>query len=515
VKFRLILTTVVPFFPLHGPIIYLAGMEYLVLVRLGSELTLKSRRTRATFMQRLRRNLEDALASAGLKHHVSEEWGRVYVRAESPAVLSLISRVFGISSSSLIDAVVPAELDAIVERGSDLFRPAVAGKRFAVRAHRVGQHSFRSKDIEVALGAALLPSAHGVDLSHPQVTVSVEVREGNAYLFTDRVQGGGGLPVGVEGRALALISGGFDSAVAAWLMLKRGVELDYVFCNLGGAAYERAVVQVAKALADDWSYGTRPRLHVVDFADTLHELRGRVRSNYWQVVLKRLMYRAAAYIGRQHGAVAIVTGEAIGQVSSQTLHNLRSIEPASALPVLRPLLGFDKEEIVARARAIGTAALSEQVREYCAIAPGRPVTATTPERAALEEQPFDLDVLDRALASHKTIDLRALKPTDLVASYLFTSEIPGNAIVIDCRPQAQYQAWHLPGAIQRDEWDLLRDFKHLDRTRPYVLYCAHGIQTAYIAEKMQNAGFEAYSFKGGLRGIMRLPPDGTGHSRPH
>src|SRR5690606_33970450 len=156
------------------------------------------------------------------------------------------------------------------------FRDRVAGKRFAVRARRTGTHDFSSKDIEVALGAALLPHSRGVDLSRPETTAYIEVRDAHAFLFADRVTGAGGLPVGVEGRALALISGGYDSAVAAWLMLKRGIALDYVFCNLGSDAYERAVVQVAKVLADDWSYGSRPRLHVLDFGPPLDQLRARV-----------------------------------------------------------------------------------------------------------------------------------------------------------------------------------------------------------------------------------------------
>jgi tRNA uracil 4-sulfurtransferase len=478
-------------------------LKHLVLVRLASEVTLKSKRTRHTFMGRLTHNLGDALRSAGIKHGIKIAWGRVYVRVDSPAALPVIARVFGISSCSLVDAVVPADVTAITARGFELFRDRVAGKRFAVRSHRVGNHSFKSHDVEMQLGGALRPFAERVDLTHPEITVQVEIRNEEAYLFSERTPASGGLPVGVEGRALALISGGYDSAVAAWLMLKRGVELDYVFCNLGGDAYERAVVQVAKLLADEWSFGTRPRLHVIDFNEPLRELRAKVKQNYWQVVLKRLMYRAASQLAQAGNALAIVTGEAIGQVSSQTLHNLSAIEPASPLPVLRPLLGFEKEEIIARARAIGTAALSEQVKEYCAIAPGRPVTATTAERLEREEEAFDFTVLDQAIANHKTLDLRALTATDLAAPYLFTNAIPDRAVVIDCRPEAQYAVWHHPNAVHKEEWDLLREFKRLDRDQTYVLYCAHGLQTAYIAEKMQNAGYDAYSFKGGLRGIRQ------------
>ena len=477
------------------------GGTRLFLLRLAAELTIKSRRTRGHFVRRLVHNLRDALRSAGIPHQVEPAWGRIFVRAPA-AALPALARVFGISSLSPVARTVPADLDAIVAAGSAEFRAEVAGRRFAVRARRAGTHEFNSHDIEMRLGAALLPHAARVDLTSPEVTAHVEVRDGEAYLFSRRVAGMGGLPLGVEGRAVALISGGYDSAVAAWMMLKRGIELDYVFCNLGGDAYERAVVQVAKVLADEWSYGTSPRLFVVDFAEPVRALREKVRSSYMQVVLKRLMYRAASRIGSELKAHAIVTGEAVGQVSSQTLPNLRAIEAATELPMFRPLLGFDKEEIIERARRIGTAGLSEQVKEYCAIAPGKPVTAASVERVSEEESRVDPGLLDVALAGRKVLDLRALSATDLVAPYLFIEEIPDNAVVFDCRTEAQYRAWHLGGAEQRDELDLLRDFRRLDRDRTYVLYCAHGIQTAYLAERMQRAGFEAYSFRGGLRGVM-------------
>jgi thiamine biosynthesis protein ThiI len=479
------------------------GTDTLVLVRLAAELTIKSRRTRAQFVHRLVGNMHDALASSGHKHEIEPTWGRIFVRTDSPAALPTLARVFGLSSLSAIDRIVPATLEDIVAAGEELYSTAVAARRFAVRARRVGQHAFSSKDIEVRLGAALLPHAARVDLSDPEITVQVEVRDAEAYLFSRRLEAFGGLPLGVEGRAVALLSGGFDSAVAAWLMLKRGIQLDYVFCNLGGDAYERAVVQVAKVLAGEWSYGTHPRLHALDFSAVLRDLREKARPSYSQVVLKRLMYRAASRIGAQLDAQAIITGEAVGQVSSQTLTNLRAIDPAAALPVFRPLLGFDKEEIIERARRIGTAGLSEQVREYCAIAPGKPVTAASEQRVAAEEAALDVTLLDAAVAGRRVLDLRSLSPTDLVAPYLFTTEIPEGAVVLDCRPLAHYRAWHLRGAERRDEWELLRGIKGLDRSRTYVLYCNYGMQTAHIAEKMQRAGFEAYSFKGGTRGVMR------------
>jgi tRNA uracil 4-sulfurtransferase len=483
-----------------------AGDETLILVRLGGEVTIKARRTRAAFLRRLARNMSDALASVGVEHDIEPVWGRMFVRVRGPAAhmaLPVLSRTFGISSLSIVEAKLPADLDALVAAAAVHFREAVAGRRFAVRARRTGSHPFSSKDVEQRLGAALLPFAAGVDLTRPDFTAHVEVREDAAYIFSERTEGAGGLPVAVEGRAIALLSGGYDSAVSAWLLLKRGVALDYVFCNLGGDAYERAVVQVGKVLADEWSYGTRPHLHVIDFADVLEELRSKTRDTYWQVVLKRLMYRAAIMVAAERRAEAIITGEAVGQVSSQTLTNLRSIEAIATLPVLRPLIGFDKEEIIERARAIGTAALSEQVKEYCAIAPGHPVTAARVKRVDAEENRMDMAVLERAVAERRQLDLRALTPADLAAPYLFVDTVPERAVIIDCRPASQYRTWHLKGAQHMEEWELLRDFRRLDRDPTYVLYCAHGIQTAYLAEKMQSHGYEAYSFRGGLRGVMK------------
>lgn len=477
--------------------------ELLILVRLGGEVTIKSPRTRSAFLRRLRHNIRDALDAAGIGHRVEQAWGRVFVRATSHMALPVLARVFGISSLSFVEKEVPADLDTIVETAALHFQDAVAGRKFAVRARRVGTHSFNSGDIERKLGTALLHASAGVDLDDPDITIFVEVRDERAYLFSERIEATGGLPVGVEGRAVALLSGGYDSAVSSWLMLKRGVELDYVFCNLGGDAYERAVVQVGKVLADDWSYGYRPMLHVIDFGDVLTELRAKTRAAYWQVVLKRLMYRAACAVADELNAAAIVTGEALGQVSSQTLLNLRSIESAATMPVFRPLIGFDKEEIIARARLIGTAALSEQVKEYCAIAPGHPVTAASIARVDDEDRLMDAAVLERAIAGRRTLDLRALTPSDLAAPYLFVEDIPADAAIIDCRPAAQYRTWHFKGAEHMEEWELLRDFKRLDRDTTYVLYCAHGIQTAYLAERMQRHGYEAYSFRGGVRGVMK------------
>ena len=502
------------------------GARYIV--RLAAEVASKSNRTRRRFQRRLAANLEDALRSAGVQAGVRDRWSRLFVtvsvvepvtentnvhaaEAESgdesvtesvTESVSAASRVFGISSFSRVDAEIGAELDEIVRVGHDLYRDAVRGRRYAVAARRTGRHPFSSRDICVDLGAALNPYGT-VDLTTPEVTVSVEVRDRRAYLFSGRTEGPGGLPIGVQGRAVCLISGGFDSAVAAWLLLKRGVALDYVFCNLAGPAFERSVIQVTRVLADRWSYGDRPRMHIVDFSEPVAELQRHVTPRYWQVVLKRLMYRAAEEVAAEIGADAVVTGESLGQVSSQTLRNLRAIESVAGRPVLRPLVGFDKEEIIRIARRVGTAALSARVKEYCAILSGKPVTAAKTVAVDREEAPLDHGLASRAVAGRKVLALRDLADEDLRRDYLWIDELPDAARVIDCRPAQQDDGWRHPGSRRVLPDDFPKLVASLDKDARYVLFCDNGVQSGQFANLLQTVGYEAYALKDGTRALRR------------
>lgn len=483
------------------------------IVRIAAEVASKSNRTRRRFHKQLIRNLRDALRSGGARPDIRDRWSRLFVTlpaagdasaadASSTADDSMTpaTRVFGVHSYSRVDAVIDADLDDIVRVGHDLYREAVTGRRYAVAARRTGRHSFSSRDIGVDLGAALNPYGT-VDLTTPEVTVHVEVRDHRTYLFSDRTEGPGGLPVGVQSRAVCLISGGFDSAVAAWLLLKRGVPLDYVFCNLAGPAFEHSVIRVAKVLTDQWSYGDRPRMHIVDFGEAVRELQRQVTPRYWQVVLKRLMYRAADKVAARIGADAIVTGESLGQVSSQTLRNLRSIEAAATRPVLRPLVGFDKEEIIRIAERIGTAALSARIKEYCAILSGKPVTAAKVLAVDREEEPLDPGLIDRAVTARKVLDVRNTADTDLQRVYLWVDALPAEARVIDCRPPQQEDGWRHPGSRRVLPADFADLTAILNKDVKYVLFCDNGIQSGQFANLLQTVGYEAYALKDGTKAL--------------
>ncbi len=482
------------------------GDQHEFIVRLAGDLTTKSRRVRRRFQRRLIENMSEAIRSAGVDHTVDNLWSRLLVRADSGQALEPLTRVFGVHSISPIQGRCRSDLDEIVRTGAALFCERVRGKTYAVRATRTGDPPFRSHDIQVQLGSALNRHAK-VDLDDPEVTVQVDVRGDETIFYSEHFPGPGGLPLGSQDSAVALFSGGFDSAVAAWSILKRGVCLDYVLCNLAGAAYERSVLGVAKVLADSWSFGSRPRLHIVDFQEIVPALKRDINSRYLQVVLKRLMYRVGCRIAAQLHGLAIVTGESIGQVSSQTLANLRTIDEAADLPVLRPLIGLDKREIVDQSRHIGTYALSASVQEYCALSDERPSTAARLKVIRDEEARLHLPMLDAVISERKIVDIRALTDDELVLPYLYTNEVPEDAVVIDCRGEHQFDAWHYPGARRFDLDQLLTRYRRLERERTYVLYCPIGVQSAVAAEKMQSAGYEAYSFRGGSTALRKYVED--------
>jgi thiamine biosynthesis protein ThiI len=483
-----------------------SDLPHVFLLRLSGELGTKARVTRAQFVTRLVRNLRGALARAGIEASVVRRHERVRVEAADPAAEAVLARVFGLQSLSKVERRRGGSLDEVVAAGVELFRDAVRGRRFAVRARRVGEArpAFTARDVDVALGEALRPLAARVDLDDPEVTVHLELYEGQAWFFRERVPGPGGLPLGSSGRAVALVSGGFDSAVAAWQIERRGVALEHVFCNLGGAAHELGVLRVMKVVAERWSAGARSWLHAVDFAAVAAELRERTEPRYWQVLLKRQMLRAAERVARERHALAIVTGEAVGQVSSQTLGNLAVISQATTLPILRPLVGANKDEIIALAERIGTAPLSAVVQEYCAMVPRRPATHAALDAILAEEARLDPAVLERAVAGRRVFDLDALDPEAHGVPELEVEAVPPGATVIDLRSRAAHRAWHWPGALQLDLGAALQAYPSFDKEKSYVLYCEFGLKSAHLAELMRRSGFAAFHVKGGTKRLMAL-----------
>jgi thiamine biosynthesis protein ThiI len=469
-------------------------MERRLMLKIAGEIGTKSSRTRRRFLRILAGNVRAALDSRALRGSVAPRWSRLLVDTDDPAgARASLTEVFGLHSVAEVVTIGFEGLGDLVSRAADLYRDRVAGRTFAVRTRRSGRHAFDSLDVATELGRSLLPGSAGVDLSDPEVEVRLEIVGDQAHCVLDSAPGPGGLPLGTGGRAVALFSGGFDSPVAAWMAMRRGTALDLLVFDLGGCGETRAALEVARDLALRWAPGREPRAHVVDLAAVVAGLRARVEPRLRQVVLKRAMYRAGSMVAADLAAEALVTGESLGQVSTQTLRNLAVAEEAATVPVLRPLIGMDKEEIIARSRRIGTHAASERVREHCHIATGRVETAARLRDVLTAELQVDERYLAEAVRGRTRVDLTSWSPGP--APDHVVERAPAGAVVVDIRELDEgvtHGAVRLPFSRQA-EWA-----PGLDPTRTYLFVCSGGTRSEMVAHELRNNGIEAFSLAGGL-----------------
>ncbi|HVS18256.1 MAG TPA: tRNA uracil 4-sulfurtransferase ThiI [Planctomycetota bacterium] len=374
----------------------------LVLVRYG-ELALKGG-NRGEFEKRLVGNMRRALAGI-TPATLTRERGRVVVRPERrvEAAARRLQDVFGISSISPARGVA-TEREAILACARVTLAEAVAelpqdrATTFRVSVRRADKtFPMGSSDFERVVADHVLVDhpALVVRLADPELTLEVDLRPERSYVFARRLPGPGGLPVGTQGRVLCLVSGGFDSPVAAWMSMKRGAEVVFTTFHsppfIGDAARKK-VVDLVRVLT---RYQASCVLHVVPFAEAQTAIRDAGHEAYRTVLYRRMMQRIATRLARAERAQALVTGECLGQVASQTLENLACIGAAAGLPVLRPLIGFDKQETIALARRIGTHDLSERQEPDCCtlFMPERPVIRGRLEECEAIESVLDLEAL--------------------------------------------------------------------------------------------------------------------------
>ncbi|MCX8073757.1 MAG: tRNA 4-thiouridine(8) synthase ThiI [Candidatus Binatia bacterium] len=361
------------------------------------EIALKQR-NRPLFVRQLLRNIEGMLRDTPCSRVRSAE-GRVVIdlldASAWPTVRERLGWVFGIANFALawksgreVEALAETALTALGN---------VPAQTFAVRVKRADKsYPLPSPEIARQVGRLLQERLHwAVDLEQPQVEVFIEVLAREAFVSVERVRGLGGLPVGVSGPVICLLSGGIDSPVAAWRMMGRGCRVEFV--HFSGTPYQdRRSLEKAQALARILTrYQLQSRLHAVAFGEIQRQIVASVARPYRVVLYRRMMLRiAAALAGRVH-AKALVTGESLGQVASQTLENLATIERAVDLMVLRPLIGMDKNEIRAQAERIGTYEISIQPDQDCCqlFVPPLPATRTSPAEAERAEQALDVAAL--------------------------------------------------------------------------------------------------------------------------
>jgi thiamine biosynthesis protein ThiI len=393
-----------------------------------NEIGLKGR-NQPLFLRRLEANLLRATAGTGIRR-VEERSGRMVLPvsqdAEWPTIRNRLRCVFGIANFSLADR---SELDlsalkAAVDR-------ALEGREFASfrvstrRAYK--QFPLNSEELNRELGAHVLDRTQArVSLEHPDVTIHVEVLPRDIYVAFGREAGPGGLPVGVSGNVVALLSGGIDSPVAAHRLLKRGCRAVFVHFHshpFQDATSRSKAADLVRCLT---RYQFHSRLYLVPFGEVQRQIVSSAPGPLRVVLYRRFMARIAAEIAGREGAKALVTGESLGQVASQTLENLAVIEEAVALPILRPLIGSDKEEIVQQARALGSYEISILPdRDCCSLfVPRHPATFSTLDEVREAESRLSVPALVRMATAQ--MEIRAFEfPESATARSVASAAVDG------------------------------------------------------------------------------------------
>ncbi|MFM2486367.1 tRNA uracil 4-sulfurtransferase ThiI [Celerinatantimonas yamalensis] len=469
------------------------------IIKLFPEITIKSRTVRQRFSKILQGNIRNVLSRIDDDIRVSRNWDHMVVTSRLPdkrdELVDALKCTPGIQHFLEVSSFEFTDLHHAYELTQAIWKDKLAGKTFCVRVRRVGEHDFTSVEAERYIGGGLnqYSDASGVKLKNPDVTVRLEIENQHLYVVTEQHPGLGGFPIATQESVLSLISGGFDSGVSSYELIRRGSRVHYCFFNLGGAAHEIGVKQMAHYLWQKFGSSHRVKFVSIDFEPIVEEILTKVDNSQMGVVLKRMMIRAASQVAQHFDIQALVTGEAVGQVSSQTLTNLSMIDRVSNTLILRPLIARDKQSIIDCARHIGTADISETMPEYCGVISRKPTVKAVEAKLLSEEANFDSEILEKVVNEARVVDIRDIgRHSDAAVVEVDTvSEISAEQIVIDIRSdeETEHKPLVIDGAqiIHIPFFKLGTRFLELASDKHYLLYCDRGVmsklQALYLKEQ--------------------------------
>ncbi|WP_109340019.1 tRNA uracil 4-sulfurtransferase ThiI [Saliniradius amylolyticus] len=474
-----------------------------LIIKLHPEITIKSDDVRRRFTRLLESNVRNVFKPYEFKVAVHNRWDKLELvaAADTPEqqqqVRAQLKCIPGIEQCLLVKESDYQDLDDIYQQVKQVWGDKLAGKTFAVRAKRRGKHEFSSMEVARYVGGGLNQNCNtaGVKLKNPDVTIELEVNKDKLLIIHERFKCLGGMPLPTQEDVVSLISGGFDSSVASFQMIRRGARTHFCFFNLGGREHEIGVKQVCKYLWQRYSASHRVKFIGVDFEPVVAEILEKVDNGLMGVVLKRMMMRAAALVADKLATSTIVTGECMGQVSSQTLANLDVINKATDKLVLRPLIAMDKSEIIRQAREIGVEDLAAGIPEYCGVISKKPTVKAILERVEEEEAKLSADLIERVVYAADMQDIRRIvkEAEHQVSSAETSSTLPEAAVVVDIRSQDEVddKPLSLDGiAIEHIPFfKLATQFAELPQDREYYLYCDRGVMSQMQALLLKEQGY--------------------------
>jgi len=381
-----------------------------VLVRHG-EIGIKGRRTRSRFEKILLENLSAKLSRQDIPFDgIDRSQGAIWVHTSDSRAPRELADVFGVVSTSPAISMEP-DLEELSSAAVSLARRFLKERQsFAIRSRRTADLPFTSQDLAVRAGddvrKALQERNPGVDLNDPDLQIHLDARPGHGFAYVEKVAGVGGMPLGSQGRMVCLMSGGIDSPVASWLMMKRGCAQVFLYVDnrpfTDDTARRRALDCVERLR--EWAPGLRLKFYEVPSGDVLKRFTEEKNQRYACVFCRRFMYRIAEIVARRERAHGIVTGVSLGQVASQTSQNMLAESRGLEYPLYHPLVGMDKTEITALARRIGTFEISTRTATSCEAVPRYPIINADADVLAEIEERLGVEELARDAMSRAEVD---------------------------------------------------------------------------------------------------------------
>ncbi len=384
-------------------------MNYDVIIARYGEIGLKSPKIRSRFERKLVKNIK-----ATFECEVDRNQGRIYIHPKDfDDGVEKLNRVFGVVSYSPATSTHAnhEEIDeTLTKYVEELIKEGVLDEntKFAIKCRRVGKHDFTSQEMAAHCGGVVRNVVLApVDLTNPDLTIFVEIRDNDAFIFHEKIRGPGGLPLGTQGKVVVLLSSGIDSPVAAYMMMKRGCEVVALHCNNDPFSGPK-VTEKFNLLVDQlniYAKGVPIKKRVIDYGEYLTVAKTKAPERMTCVLCKSGMYRIAEKLACELGADAIVDGSSVGQVASQTLSNILATRYGVEIPILSPLIGLDKEEITAIAKDIGTFEISKIDDGGCSAVPRYPETHADLElvKKACEDMNQD-DEIEKAFENIRKLE---------------------------------------------------------------------------------------------------------------
>lgn len=479
------------------------------IIKLFPEIIIKSRSVRLHFIKILCQNIKKILKKKiTINFSIIRHWDNIEIIFKQNDNLNEINntlnKIPGIHTILLIEKHKFNSLNQIAKISYLHYSQILKNNTFCVRIKRTGNHKFTSIEAESYIGSFLNHKITSsiVKLKKPDITINLEIKQNIFILIKNITKGIGGFPIGTQGDVLSLISGGFDSSVSSYMLMRRGCRVHYCFFEMGGGIkHQSNIKRIVTHLWNKFGSSHKIRFIIINFLKIITEISSKIHQNYMGIILKRMMIRAASKIAKIYKIQALATGESLGQVSSQTLTNLTLINSVTNTLILRPLISYDKEKIIKLTRMIGTEQYSQNIQEFCGMGIKKSAAKTTQIKIDNQEINFNFKNLEYSIKkaknffiknNNKNVNFSLNKKNK---KEIETIEIPSkNDIILDIRSLEEQK--NNPLLVKNVQiksfpfYKLEKNFCQLSPKKTYLLYCETGIMSKLQIIHLNEKGFK-------------------------